>query len=391
MAESMSPCHVCQANRLRTFPAFVSLGRVTSDAKPFPAGGELATCEQCGTVQKPITPQWRAEADAIYASYTIYHNAGGAEQKVFTPGGGQPAARSSRLVEQLRQRIDLPRQGRLLDLGCGNGAMLRAFSEQLPDWTLAGNELDDRNRAVIESIPHVEQLYSGELEAVPGTFDAITLLHVLEHVPQPVDFLRRVAAKLNSNGLVVVEVPDHRQNAFDLAIADHCTHFSLTTLQAVFAAAGLEIVAAAEDFVPKELTVVGRPCGATTPLAAPVPSANITDVVNQQLHWLAALAGQGRRLAANSSIGVFGTSIGGAWLLGELGDAVAFFVDEDPAKIGMTWDGRPILSPRDVPDGSAVLIGLPTPIAQAIYSRLAGSTGRARFDVPMPHARRLAS
>lgn len=391
MADCTTACHLCDGPRLRLLPAFGTLGRVTSDAKPFPAGGELAVCEHCGTVQKPITAAWQAEADAIYAAYTIYHNAGGAEQKVFAPGGGQPASRSSRLVEQLRARLDLTERGRMLDVGCGNGAMLRSFSEQLPGWTLAGNELDEKNRGTIEAIPRVEQLYCGQPEDVPGEFDAVTLLHVLEHVPHPVEFLARIAGKLKPEGIVVVEVPDHRQNPFDLAIADHCTHFTLASLTAVFEAAGLDVVAAAEDIVPKELTVIGRPGGTRSALDSLAGIEDAIATANQQLHWLAALAGQGRRLAAAGPVGVFGTSIGGAWLLGELEDAVGFFVDEDPAKIGMTWEGRPILGPTGVPDGAAVLIGLPTPIAVSIRNRLSGTNARTRFDAPRPHARRLAS
>ncbi|HJZ54809.1 MAG TPA: class I SAM-dependent methyltransferase, partial [Gemmataceae bacterium] len=320
-----TPCHVCRTGWLRVFPAFSALARVSSDAKPFPSGGELAVCEQCGTVQKPITPAWQAEADAIYAAYTIYHNAGGAEQKVFAGGGGQPASRSSRLVQQLRDRVGLPATGRMLDLGCGNGAMLRSFSEQMPGWSLAGTELSDKYREAVEAIPRVEKLYAGQPEDVPGMFDAMTLLHVLEHVPDPVAFLARLARKMNPGGHIVVEVPDHRQNPFDLAIADHCTHFSLGTLRAVFEAAGLEVVAAAEDFIPKELTVVGRPGGCVQPLGVPAPDVGpAVDTVGGQIEWLAALAGQGRSLAAAGKVGVFGTSIGGAWLLGELGNAVGF-------------------------------------------------------------------
>jgi SAM-dependent methyltransferase len=373
-------CHLCQTGSLRLFPAFAELNRVSSDAKPFPAGGELGVCLECGAVQKPMTAKWQAEAEAIYAAYTIYHNAGGAEQKTFTGGGGQPQARSSRLVQQVRDRVGLPNAGRMLDVGCGNGAMLRSFSELMPGWALAGNELGDRNRGAIEAIPRVEKLYTGAPDTVPGAFDAITLLHVLEHVPDPVAFLRRLVPKLSPGGLLIVEVPDYRHSAIDLAVADHCTHFSPEVLAAVFEAAGLEVVAAAEDFIPKELTVVGRPGASPTTIRPGRTSREAIRCVDQQIEWLIALAGHGRDLAAASRVGVFGTSLGGAWLLGELGAAVAFFVDEDPAKVGKTWAGRPILHPRDVPSDAAVLIGLPSAIAGGVKARLDSVPGR--YHVP---------
>jgi len=373
-------CHVCRTGPLRLFPAFETISRVTSDAKPFPSGGELGVCLDCGAVQKPMTAQWQAEAEAIYAAYTIYHNAGGAEQKTFTGGGGQPQARSSRLVQQVRDRVGLPAAGRMLDVGCGNGAMLRSFSELMPGWILAGNELGDRHRDAIEAIARVEKLYTGAPDTVPGAFDAITLLHVLEHVPDPVAFLRRLLPKLTPGGLLIVEVPDYRHSAIDLAVADHCTHFSPDALIAVFEAAGLDVVAAAEDFIPKELTIVGRPGGTPKPIPPGKSSREAIRCVDQQITWLIELARDGRNLAAAGRVGVFGTSLGGAWLLGELARAVTFFVDEDPAKIGMVWEGRPILHPRDVPPDAAILIGLPTAIATSVKARF--DPLRGHYHVP---------
>src|SRR5438034_645166 len=150
-------CHICRTGLLQPFLDFPRLARVTSDAKPFPAGGELAVCETCGTIQKPITPAWEKDADAIYSAYTIYHNAGGTEQSLFTGGGGQPISRSSRLVSAIRERVELPDTGRMLDLGCGNGAMLRAFGGLHSGWALVGNDLDDKYRSTIEAIPGVEE------------------------------------------------------------------------------------------------------------------------------------------------------------------------------------------------------------------------------------------
>lgn len=373
-------CHVCRTGALRLIPGFETLKRVTSDAKPFAAGGSIAGCKRCGTIQKPTTARWQAEADAIYAAYTIYHNAGGAEQNVFTCGGGQPESRSSRLIGEVCERVGLPERGRMLDLGCGNGAMLRSFSKRLPGWTLVGNELGDSNRATIEAIVRVEELSVGQPEDVPGSFDAVTMLHVLEHVPNPVAYLKRVAGKLNPGGLAIVEVPDHRHGAFDLVVADHCTHFTLATLRAAFEAAGLEVVAAADDIVPKELTVIGRPGGAVKPLDQSSALSESIRTVERQIGWLKDLARRGRE--AGPGVGVFGTSLGGAWLLGELGEAIAFFVDEDPAKIGMTWDGRPILHPRDVPAGATVIIGLPDSIAANVKRRLDETTRGANLLLP---------
>jgi hypothetical protein len=78
-------------------------------------------------------------------------------------------------------------------------------------------------------------------------------------------------------------------------------------------------------------------------------------------------------LASTGRIGLFGTSIAGTWLASEVGERVAFFVDEDPARIGRKYLDRPVHSPADVPPGSRVFVGLPPVVATGICTRLARS------------------
>lgn len=378
MAANAPDCHVCRAGPLWPVPGFADLPRVSSDAKPFTAGGRLVVCRACGTVQKPITAAWRAEAGAIYAAYAIYHNAAGAEQTVFS--GGFPASRSARVVREVARRVPLRATGRMLDLGCGNGAMLRAFGGEFPGWTLAGNDLSEKQRAAVEAIPGVERFHAGTPADVPGAFDVVTLVHLLEHVEDPVGYLRAAAGRLTPGGMLLIEVPDHRHNPFDLAVADHCTHFTPDGLRAVVAAAGLEVVTAADDIIPREITLVARPTIAPLPTRhADVGGAVATAA--RHVRWLAALAEQARGMA-REGFGVFGTSIGAAWLLGAAGAGVRFFLDEDAAKVGQTWDGRPILKPADAPRDVPVLIGLPDALAADIRARLAGVIGGERLHLP---------
>ena len=139
------------------------------------------------------------------------------EQCVFDAISGNPVSRSARLLERLQSIIELPKRGRLLDVGCGNGALLQVFAAVAPLWSLAGTELNDQYRPVVESIQRVEALYTLELGKIPGLFNFITVVHVLEHVRDPRTFLSKLCDKLEVGGLLLIQVPDYLQNPFPLA------------------------------------------------------------------------------------------------------------------------------------------------------------------------------
>ena len=364
-------CGICGGGTLEEMTDYRVLRRVTSDCRAWPAGGQLGVCRDCGAVQKPADDAFLADIDAIYKSYTIYHQAAGAEQAVFEQASGLPASRSVRLLDTFRSQAGLKPTGRMLDVGCGNGATIRAFGQVAPGWTKAGTEFDGKYRAEVESIPSTEPLYVGPVEAVPDAFDVITMIHVLEHIVDPVAVLATLRGKLAPGGLLLIEVPHHPANPFELLIADHRSHFTADSLTRALVAAGYEIVSVATDWIPKELSVVARPATAAITMPPPVDAAAARERISDSLAWLRRTADRLRERGTAGSLGLFGTSIAGTWLAAEAGDAIAFFVDEDPNRVGRTYLGRPVYAPANVPAGTRVFVGLPPAVAAGICSRLA--------------------
>ena len=135
MAAGDAVCSICGTSAIEELLEYRSLRRVTSDCRAWPTGGRLGVCRACGAVQKPADAAFLAEIDDIYRSYAIYHQAAGAEQAVFEQSSGLPASRSVKLLDTFRQHANLARTGRMLDVGCGNGATIRAFGQVAPGWT----------------------------------------------------------------------------------------------------------------------------------------------------------------------------------------------------------------------------------------------------------------
>jgi len=362
-------CHVCAGPGLKRIPGYETFRRVTSDCKPWSRGGELFACQACGSVQKATDGLWRSGAENIYEAYSIYHQSRGAEQPVFEEIAGRASPRSARLLERLCSYIQLPEKGRLLDVGCGNGALLGEFSAFAPQWSLAGTELDDKYRPVVERLDRVEALYTCPPDQIPGTFNLITMVHVLEHIPQPRDFLVGLWNKLEIGGLLVIEIPDYLQNPFDLLIADHCSHFSAATLPKLIRSAGYEVMSIATEWIPKELTLVARKARTRQTNAA--DGATSLAAVENSVQWLERVVQTARKISTKGGLGLFGTSIAATWLFSECEGAVTFFVDEDPDRAGRSYMERPVYRPNDVPSGSHVFITLPPRFAASVRRRFA--------------------
>jgi len=106
---------------------------------------------------------------------------------------------------------DLPPPGRALDAGCGHGAIVYeladrgfdAYGVDVSPWII--------EQAQMTSDPRLTDRFAvGDLAEIPfeGSFDLITCLEVLEHLPKPVDALRAMRARLRPNGRLIATTPN---------------------------------------------------------------------------------------------------------------------------------------------------------------------------------------
>jgi SAM-dependent methyltransferase len=343
-------------------------------------------CGSCGAIQKVADQAWFDEVATIYGAYEIYHLSDGAEQVIYEDDATTITPRSHRLVDFLVQTVALPPTGRLLDIGCGNGAALANFSRALPNWVLFGSELDEKNLPILRRLPNFGALFTGSPCNIPGTYGLVSLIHSLEHMPDPLRTLRDVASKIADGGWLFIQVPDTYAWPFDLLVADHLLHFTTQTLCQLIHRAGFAEKVLTDTVVKKELTFIGYRNKEEDGSPPHDPAAARALVVNH-LHWLQDVIVTACSVAdAGKSFGILGTSISGIWLFGVLGDKVDFFVDEDPSRIGRSYQGRRIYRPEDVPPGSDVFVPLIPDIAAGVDARCARLT--SRFHMPPPYRER---
>ncbi len=97
--------------------------------------------------------------------------------------------------------------GRLLDVGCGSADWLLSMREL--GWEVTGVDLDAQ--AVRVGRERGLTIHCGTLTGqkfANHAFDAVTLNHVIEHVPDPVDTLRECARILKKGGKLVLFTPN---------------------------------------------------------------------------------------------------------------------------------------------------------------------------------------
>lgn len=300
------------------------------------------------------------------------------EHGIFDQGSGHSQTRSSRLIAELSKQHRLPTRGSVLDLGCGLGSFLSTFGSHYPEWELNGYEISDKNRATVCRIPGVKNFFSGSLSSVHGTFSIVSLLHVLEHVPGPVEYVKSLHSLLAPEGILLVQVPDVTANYFDLMVADHCNHFSPRTLGQVLEMAGFKIRFASSSVLPKEITLLAASSAEHRVHWQELPDCELDDVMER----LQSVKSDMEKINRSKRLGIFGTSIAATWLAASYPAAVSFFVDEDLQRVGKNHCGLPVYSPDKTPAGSIVYLATPRGIAEKISARLSALNLPLEFVLP---------
>jgi 2-polyprenyl-3-methyl-5-hydroxy-6-metoxy-1,4-benzoquinol methylase len=142
----------------------------------------------------------------------------------------------------LRQIEKIQEKGRLLDFGSGKGKFLSVAKQR--GWEVYGVETAKKRAAFAREIYGIEVStdYYTSGKVFGGKFKVITLLHVLEHLPEPNKTLSAlIEANLDKNGLLIIEVPNIK--SFQASIAGkhwlhldplhHINHFKAEDLQSI--------------------------------------------------------------------------------------------------------------------------------------------------------------
>jgi 2-polyprenyl-3-methyl-5-hydroxy-6-metoxy-1,4-benzoquinol methylase len=168
------------------------------------------------------------------------------------------------LAARLIERHDLYNKD-IIEIGCGKGYFLNLICN------LGNNRgvgfdpsyIDQRNNKIKKQVKFIQDYYSEKYSIYQG--DLIVSRHVLEHIPNPKDFLNIIRSSIGNsiNTHVFFEVPNALQTFRRLFIWDiiyeHFSYFTPVSLTHIFSSSNFRICELAEEFDGQFLSINASP------------------------------------------------------------------------------------------------------------------------------------
>jgi 2-polyprenyl-3-methyl-5-hydroxy-6-metoxy-1,4-benzoquinol methylase len=240
-------CPLCGSESLNRLPFEYSYG-----GRSFPG----RKCGECGLMF--ISPQpGRGMLEEMYdaAYFEADFRCGSAPAAYFE--GEETFTEEAASVLKLIREVTGKTSGRLLEIGCAGGWLLKAARDS--GWEVTGVEISAEAAEFARKKLGLD-VFCGELAEAgfpSGSFDVVFLADVLEHVPDPVGFageLRRVVAP---DGRVIIAGPTalnalaRRVGMFSYGLLNktrvielapyHLFEYTLRTIRLLLETAGLEV------------------------------------------------------------------------------------------------------------------------------------------------------
>jgi SAM-dependent methyltransferase len=215
------------------------------------AGHAIDRCAACGLFQLNPVPA----ANTIQSLYGDDYYAPGTGDGGYAGYMTQKPEYLATFREELRRIEAVKGQGstlKILDVGCGPGFFIEA--------ALARGH-DVYGVDIIPSIVEIarkaypDRVFLGALEDIDEVrnmrFDVVFASHVIEHVPDPLTFTKRLIPFLNEGGLIVYVTPNissmlariSGRRWVSFKIPEHIAYYSPCTIRDLFTRAGLRTVA----------------------------------------------------------------------------------------------------------------------------------------------------
>ncbi len=198
---------------------------------------KILECKDCGLLYTKPRPN-KKEIGKYYKSdeyYSHQENKEGFIPKVYEK------VKSINLKNKYTITTEKTRKGKILDIGCGVGDFLHTMEQH--GWEGTGVEPSEEAKAIAKNRIKAQLLSSEEQEnLIDGSFDVITMWHVLEHVDALRWQIQQLYRLCKPGGRIIIALPNYKSYdgqyykaawaAYD--VPRHLNHFNEETIIKIF-------------------------------------------------------------------------------------------------------------------------------------------------------------
>ena len=170
---------------------------------------EIFECCDCGLV---FLSEYKHIDDKFYENSKMH------KEFNFQIWRNQTLEDDNRRFEFIRNTIT---NKKVLDFGSGNGGFLLNAKSVTKE--IAGVELDDAVKSFYQK--DEIKLYK-DLDKITDKYDVITSFHVIEHLKNPIEILEKLKDILNTNGKIIIEVPNANDALLTIYESEAFSHFT---------------------------------------------------------------------------------------------------------------------------------------------------------------------
>ena len=284
----LEACWVCHSNRLvKVHQDHIDLAQYSEQDPELSSytGSKfwLMRCRSCGFIQPEALPTLPNYFDRMYDQQWPQDWL----EREFTCGYKDFIFQQ--VLRNLSQRVPVKKR-QLLDVGAHVGRLIHLA--QHAGWQAEGAELNPitSSYAALKTKLPVHRVNALKLIAEGRKYDAVTMIDVLEHIPNPVEMLAAIRNLLDAEGWLAVKVPCGPNQLFkeylrsrwkrnnDFSVAEnlvHINHFSPSSLRQALKKAGFSNIT----------LTVGAPELSPSDAAASVRSVG-SDVIRLSVYYL---------------------------------------------------------------------------------------------------------
>jgi len=332
-------CPVCKSSRYRRILSFDNFQLYTDSTelpKSIPLSDSL--CLDCYTVHKNPSYTELGLRIALGEAGCSY---------------GSSVGRDEKDINTLRSKGLLRDGASVLDAGCYDGRLLARFP---PTMRRIGVDIDrpaiERGK---ENFPNIDFI-CGDFETFQTSVkpDVIIMLHVLEHLSQPVLVLKNLRANSHPDTVLVVEVPllefGLTNDVNGYFTVQHLTHFSKQSFVNCLHAAGWEVKDSEQKPEYNGFVAFAVPGPVIPPVRDDLAPTLVYSYLSYWYDSLKKIEARLQRVKETRRCALWGAGIHTEFLYQLTSifrsDSEYTLVDMDPLKRGKSWRGLPIQDPK---------------------------------------------